>query len=402
MGNMHQTRQSNIASVYRRYRSLLLVATLASSFCAYTPGFAFSQSEEGWTLVERAGTEALEASEYGPAETLFKEAVGRSQAFGPADLRLAKSCGDLGRLYTIRGRFTEAEPYLEKELQIKKVALGEENGKIIPAMGSLVRFYLTYENSTKADPLTAQMLASIADRLKAARAKTQVKAEKGAPLQGWCGTAAPEKTDDLIDWAITCDAVGNDYRVRGNFDLAEKLFQTAMDLKTTVYGNNHLSLANSYDNMGMLYMAKNDYPEAEGYFEDALSITEKTLASNTHEIYNRMDKLAKCFVKEQKFEKAEELYNKAQTFWTPEEPSKYGDDARAMYSLGSIYCDEKNYDAAATKLEDALACAERFHGPASIELVPYLQKYAYALYYLGRIPDVDRLRARASTISGVM
>jgi tetratricopeptide (TPR) repeat protein len=399
---MHQANQINISSRYNRYKSLLLVATLAMSLCPYTSASAFSQADEGWTLVQQAGTAALDASEYGSAETLFKEAVTRAQAFGPNDLRLAKSAGELGRLYTIRGRFTEAQPYLEEELRIKKAALGEENGQIIPAMGSLIRFYLTYGNSAKADPLTDQMLAAIADRLKQARAKSQVKLVPGQPLQGWAATAAPEKKDDLIDWAIACDAVGNDYRLIQKFDLAEKLFQTAMDLKTTVYGNNHLTLANSYDNMGTLYMAKQDYSEAEGFYEDALSITEKTVPENTHEIYNRLDKLAKCLMKEQKYDKAEALYTQALTFWTADQPSKYGDDARAMYSLGSIYVEEKNYEAAAAKLDEALQAAERFNGPSSIALVPYLEKYAYALYYLGRMPDVDRLRARASTISGVM
>jgi tetratricopeptide (TPR) repeat protein len=399
---MHQANQINISSRYTRYKSLLLVATLAASFCSYTPALAFSQADEGWTLVQQAGTAALDASEYGSAETLFKEAVARAQAFGPNDMRLAKSAGELGRLYTIRGRFTEAAPYLEEELRIKKAALGEENGQIIPAMGSLVRFYLTYGNSAKADPLTDQMLAAIADRLKQARAKSQVKMMPGQPLQGWCATAAPEKKDDLIDWAIACDAVGNDYRLIQKFDLAEKLFQTAMDLKTTVYGNNHLTLANSYDNMGTLYMAKEDYSEAEGFYEDALSITEKTVPDHTHEIYNRLDKLAKCLMKEQKYDKAEALYTQALTFWTADQPSKYGDDARAMYSLGSIYIEQKNFEAAAAKLDEALQAAERFNGPSSIALVPYLEKYAYALYYLGRKPDVDRLRARASTISGVM
>lgn len=396
---MHKANHFNIASKYDRYKSLLLVAALATMFCSYTPARAFSQADEGWSLVEQAGTAALDACEYGSAETLFKEAVTRAQAFGPNDLRLAKSAGELGRLYTIRGRFSEAEPFLEEELRIKKAALGESNAKIIPAMGSLIRFYLTYGNSAKADPLTDQMLAAISGQ---ARARSQVKLVPGQPLQGWAATAAPEKKEDLIDWAITCDAVGNDYRLMQKYDLAEKLFQTAMDLKTTVYGSEHLTLANSYDNMGTLYMAKEDYNEAEGFFEDALSITEKTVPDNTHEIYNRLDHLAKCYIKEQKYDKAEALYTRALTFWSADEPSKYGDDARALYSLGSIYCEQKNYDAAAAKLDEALQAAERFNGPSSISLVPYLEKYAYALYYLGRMPDVDRLRARASTISGVM
>ncbi|MBX9719810.1 MAG: hypothetical protein K2X81_00305, partial [Candidatus Obscuribacterales bacterium] len=79
---------------------------------------------------------------------------------------------------------------------------------------------------------------------------------------------------------------------------------------------------------------------------------------------------------------------------------KTGDESRAYFALGSLYVEEKNYAAAVPMLRQALHMVERFSGPYQIGLVPYLQKYAYALYHLGRIGESRQLNARADAISG--
>jgi hypothetical protein len=52
-------------------------------------------------------------------------------------------------------------------------------------------------------------------------------------------------------------------------------------------------------------------------------------------------------------------------------------------------------------LQHALELAEQYNGPCSISVVPYLQRYAYALYYLGRKPEMEQLHARVNTINGI-
>src|SRR5262249_13760773 len=119
------------------------------------------------------------------------------------------------------------------------------------------------------------------------------------------------------------------------------------------------------------------------------------------QVYTRLDKLARCLIKLGKQKDAQDLYVRAQNFWK-DEPEHAGERARALYALGSLYVDEKNYEAAAPVLQHALALVGEADGPSSIPLVQYLQRYAYDLYYLKRKPEVEDLRARASTISGAM
>lgn len=383
----------------RCHRSLVLAVLFALSLAA--PSLASSESAKQWEHLQKVGTEALDTNRYWIAEPTLKQALVKAGSFGNADLRLAKSLGELGRLYTVRGRFEEAEPYLEEELHVKEEALGKSNGQTIPAMGSLIRFYLQYGTAAKAYPLTQQMLAFVEGKLNEPVADPQVitKHKKGEPLEAWAGTADMAMRDPLVEWAITCDAVGNAYRAKGNFDVADRCFKAALDMKETVLGKGHLSLANSYDNLGMLYQQKNEDKEAESYFRDALATTEKTLPPESPEVYARLEKLAKCLVKEKKYDKAEELYLRAPELWKTQ-PSKSGDEVRALFALGCMYIDQKKYSSAIPVLQRALNHAERINGPASISLVPYLEKMAYAYYYLGRKSDGEYLKARANTISG--
>ncbi len=229
---------------------------------------------------------------------------------------------ELGRLYTIRGHFDEAEAYLEEELSVRETVLGNDKYKCIPTMGSLIQFYINYGTRFKADPLAKEMLALVEGKVDEVRSGSfNAKLKKGQPLQGWAGVAAPVAIDPCLDWAITCDSVGNTYQKLRNFKLADRLFKAALDVKITIYGNNHLSLANSYDSLGVLCIEKNDLSEAESYFIDALKITQKTLDPQSHEAFNRLDKLARCYVREKKYQKAEELYLSAKNFWKRNHPS---------------------------------------------------------------------------------
>ncbi len=146
-------------------------------------------------------------------------------------------------------------------------------------------------------------------------------------------------------------------------------------------------------------LEKNDLSEAESYFVDSLKITQKTLDPESHEAFNRLDKLARCYIKEKKYQKAEELYLSAKNFWGTG-PSKYGDEARVSFALGSLYSQEHRYAEALPYLQQALEMARKFNGPDSIAVVPYLRKYAYAMYYLGHKSEMLQLQARASNITG--
>ena len=408
-----------------------------------TPALKPSAAEDSWDQLESKGEKAAYNCEYGDAERFLKEAVEKARNFPAGDLRLAKSSGELGRLLAIRGRFTEAEPFLEEELAVKTVASGAEDEHLIPAMSSMVRFYLLHGSAAKANPLSEKILSFVEGKLNEARtqAKGKVTLQAGQPLQAWAGEASAVMRDPLIEWAIACDEIGNIYASKNssadnavsatkdnalnsgqisapnnstnsteanarngkdanaeNLSLAERLFTAALNVKSTVLGAHHLSLANSYDSLGVLALTRKDYEEAEANLKDALDITERIQPPENYQVYARLDKLGKCLLQENKLTQAEALYLRAQDFWKAA-PSKNGNEARAAFALANIYAQEKKYAEAAPLFEKALQLAEQNSGPDSVALVPYLDRYAYVLYYLGMREQTDELRARAQAIT---
>ncbi|MBA4075782.1 MAG: hypothetical protein C0508_12140 [Cyanobacteria bacterium PR.023] len=395
-----------------------------------------SASGDSWDQLESKGEKAAYNCEYGDAERFLKEAVEKARNFPAGDLRLAKSSGELGRLLAIRGRFGEAEPLLEEELAVKTVASGAEDEHLIPAMSSMVRFYLLHGSAAKANPLAEKILSFVEGKLNEARtqAKGKVTLQAGQPLQAWAGEASAVMRDPLIEWAIACDEIGNIYASKNssadnavsatkdnavnngassgansaqtnakdataeNMSLAERLFTAALNVKSTVLGAHHLSLANSYDSLGVLALTRKDYEEAEANLKDALDITERIQPPENYQVYARLDKLGKCLLQENKLAEAEALYLRAQDFWKAA-PSKNGNEARAAFALANIYAQEKKYAEAAPLFEKALQLAEQNSGPDSVALVPYLDRYAYVLYYLGMREQTDELRARAQAIT---
>jgi tetratricopeptide (TPR) repeat protein len=383
---------------FKQVTTSILAALLCSAPVAMS---ADSQTSKGWEQQEKAGEEAFFNAEYGDAERLLKQSVIKGAALGETDLRFAKSLGELGHLYTVRGRFSEAEPLLEEEFHIKQTVAGPNNIEILPDMGSLIHFYLAHGTAAKAEPMTEDLINLVEGKLKEERAQKHgtVTLKPGQPLTAWAGTAALAVRNPLLDWAITCDNLGDAYRARGKFDLAERLYKDSLDIKTTIFGPEHLSLANSYDNLGTLALEKNQDAVAEDYYRDSLEMTAKILSLKNSQVFSRLDKLAKCLIKEKKYSQAEQLYLEAQDFWK-EKPSHNGSEARAKYALGSLYVEEKKYAEAAPVLQQGLRLAEAYYGGDSISLVPYLQRYADALFFLGKNEETNQLRQRANTIAG--
>lgn len=360
-----------------------------------------ANTESSCLDLQRKGTEALDSNRYWIAEPMLKQAVMESEKLGFNHPYLAKSLGELGRYYTVRGRFAEAEPFLERELAVKETMLDKDGGQTIESMGSLIKFYLAYGTESKADPLGADVLAFVEGKAREPREMAQTKSNqvKGAPLVGWLGSAAPNERNPIIEWAITCDSIAAAYKYKGKYDMAEKLYKAALDLKARVLGEGHLSLAGSYDSLGILCMERGEYKDAESYFRDALTTTQKTLTPDYPEVYARLDRLAKCLIKEKKYAEAESLYKESLGFWKSG-PSKGGDEARAVFALGCLNLEQHKYSAAAPYFRRSLAMAEKFSGRSSLVLYPHLQNYAYCLYHLGSRGECSRLRARADAIAG--
>lgn len=365
-------------------------------------GMAYVDLEKQWNKTFNEGVTALDSNLYGKSEPLLKDAVDLAQRFGAGDARYPKSLGELGRLYTIRRRYAEAEPLFEQQLHFTEVQLGKNSGKTIPALGQMIKFYMMYGTAKKADPLAEEMLAFIDGKMREdAEQNAQAQPGKGKLLTGWAGTAPPQTHIPRMEWAVTCDRLGDLYRFKKNYDMAERFYKAGLDIKVTVMGKEHMSMAVSYDNLGILAMDKEEYRDAADYFRESLETTKKIMGNGDPDTYSRLDRLARALIKDKKYAEAESTYHTAMELWK-HEPNSGGATARCLYQLGSMYCDSGNFGKAAACLGRALGISMRSSGPFAYTNVAYMRKYAYALYYCGRRGESDSLKARANWLAGSM
>lgn len=357
----------------------------------------YKEKSKTWEKLQKKGEEAFYLCQYGIAERTLKKAVLLAREFGPGEVRFAKSSGELGRLLTVRRRFEEAEKYLQEELALINMAYDGDKSKMVKAMGSMVSFYLNYGTTEKAYPLAEDLVDFIEGKIREQREQKSktVTLKQGAPLQAWAGMAKPEDRDPLLEWSIVLDRLGYQFRVKKELDIADRLFKAALDIKATVLGKKHLSLANSYDKLGTVCMARKEYDEAESYYKDALSITERILNPGDPKIYNRIYKLAWCYTGAKRYPKAIAMYQRARR----EFGRNRGLQQQILYKLGCLYSDQRNFRAATPLLRQALNLAIKNNGYQSINIVPYLKKYAYVSYYSGNKGKMNSLRARANNIA---
>ncbi len=385
----------------------LQVAFCLSAFLLSSElAFAADSNQDKWQKIYTTGKESLRLAEYGKAERQLNQAVILSASFGEGDKRFADSLGSYGEYLTIRGRFGEAEPILEEELHARELCTDTTSGAILPSMSSLVGFYINNGTQAKAAPLAERLLAFVEGKMSEHRQAQSgpLTLKKGQPLTGWAGSAAKSMVTPVIEWAIALDAIGNDFKSIKDYDMAERLFDAALEVKETVLGKDHLSLANSFDNLAAVYQERQDEARAEQYYRYALETTIRVLGEKEPlayaQVYNRLDKLAKCLVKQQKYEEAENLYLSAikRDFWK-DDPSKAGVEARLYYSLGNVYVLEKKFELAEPVLKKALEVAEGYFGSESISLVPFFQRNADNMYYLKKDDLRVQYKSRANAIT---
>ncbi len=402
LGKSHRTRRPGVVLPV----ALSVGFTVAClGFSSQTPAFSsvYFDLQDQWTKTFNDGVTALDSNLYGKSEPLLKESVSLAERFGAGDPRYPKSLGELGRLYTIRRRYSEAEPLLEQQLHFTEVQQGKNSGKTVPAVGSLIKFYLMYGTASKADPLADELLNFFDGKMRedAEANAERAKSQKGRVLTAWAGTAPPGEHIPRIEWAVTCDRLGDVYRLKKKYAMAERFYKAGLDIKVTVIGKEHMSMAVSYDNLGILAMDKEEYADAAEYFRQSLETTQKIMGMGDPDTYSRLDRLARALIKDKKYDEAEKTYRLALQLWH-DEPNTGGATARCLYQLGSMYSDQGRFGQAANTLSRALNLSIKSSGPLAYANVPYMRKLAYALYYCGRRGESDGLKARANWLAAGM
>jgi tetratricopeptide (TPR) repeat protein/endonuclease/exonuclease/phosphatase family metal-dependent hydrolase len=154
--------------------------------------------------------------------------------------------------------------------------------------------------------------------------------------------------------------LGDTYRSKGEYDKAAQSFKKALSIHNMVHEGclNHPGIAANYNNLGLLYIAQNDCKKAINYFKRALEIYNVAYARcpNHPDIAMGYNNLGFAHTENEEYEEATLHFRKALSIYNIiySGCSNHPDIAASYNNLGFMYGKKKKYDEAVEYCQKSL------------------------------------------------
>jgi tetratricopeptide (TPR) repeat protein/tRNA A-37 threonylcarbamoyl transferase component Bud32 len=211
------------------------------------------------------------------AEPLYREAYEMGTRLGPDDEATLLAELNLATLLRSQGRYKEATPLIERNVETKRRLLGPEASATLDAVSNLANHY-----QETGDPARAERL-----RRPTLEVRRRVAGEK-----------APGTISDMNNLA-------NDVALQGRFEEAEALNMKVLALKEEVFGPEHPSTLNTLNNIGEVYDLTGRDADAEAMHRRALAGRLKALGPAHQRTLHSEERLAAVLERRGRFADAE-------------------------------------------------------------------------------------------------
>jgi CHAT domain-containing protein/uncharacterized protein HemY len=186
--------------------------------------------------------------DYEKAEDKLKRALKIYQNLGGTDSPLlANSLGLLAQVYMNKGEYRQAKPFAQEALKIREQAQGSDHFMVSTSLNTLGEIYLNLNEYDKAEPV---LLRAIEIRKK------------------------HENTHSLV---ISLNNLCRLYYHSGDYDSAEQLGNTTLELGKFSLGKNHPHLAETLNLLGKITAAEGRFQEAFQYMRRAQDVDLKSI-----------------------------------------------------------------------------------------------------------------------------
>ncbi|CAF1543477.1 unnamed protein product [Didymodactylos carnosus] len=178
---------------------------------------------------------------------------------------------------------------------------------------------------------------------------------------------------DDNDLAIVYNNLGMVYETMRKFDMALEYFERANKLLSTGYNlnQNSLQIAKCYQNIGSAHMEKGDFDLASKTFQKALEIEQNYSLTNDLSIATTYNGLGLLYTEKHDHELAIQYFEKALAVQMNQLPSNHPDFSAVYNNIGSVYSAKKDYKQALNYYRKALEVGLRSLPPDHPDIVKY-------------------------------
>ncbi|RCJ36418.1 hypothetical protein A6769_17110 [Nostoc punctiforme NIES-2108] len=240
----------------------------------------------------------------------------------------------LAWFYQGQGLYQQAEPWLQRCVELTQNRLGLEHSNVATSLNNLAVLYETTGRYREAEPLLEQALAL----------RKRVLGE------------------EHTDVATSLSYLGLIYEYTGRYSKAEPLYQQALELWKRLVGEEHPHVATSLNNLGALYCYTKRYREAEPLLKQALKLRKRLLGDNHPDVATSLNNLAQLYESTGSYKQAEPLYEQALELSKRLLGNNHPDVAISLNNLAALYRYTRRYRKAKPLFEKALKICERTLG----------------------------------------
>ncbi len=347
---------------------------------------------------------------YGEADPLLERALElREQELGQEHSDVAVTLNELAELRRGEGRYTDGELLLRRAVAIWDQPVGPNDLGFSTALNSLANIYWEQGKYSEAEPFYLRALAVREKALGSDHADVALSLNNLALLywkQGRyteaeqlfrralairekeLGSEHPYVSSTLTNLAVL-------YTERlGKYDEAESLQLRSLAIREKVLGSEHPSVAQSLTNLAELYRVQNRLAEAAPLLLRALAIREAAEGLDHPSVATVLTNLANVYTAQGRYVEAEPQYRRAVNIQEDKLGSEHPDLAWSLYSLANAYRDQGRLSESVPLYDQALTIREQAFGPDHPDVSETLGAYAALLRELGRGEEANALEVR--------
>jgi eukaryotic-like serine/threonine-protein kinase len=195
------------------------------------------------------------------------------------------------------------------------------------------------------------------------------------------------------------ETMGTVYRDLGLYPQAQAMLEKTLQLKRKIYGNDHLSVADTLLYLGIVYEDQGKYNEAASLFRQSLDIRSKKLKPDDPEVARSLNSLAIAYYDQGKYAEAEPLLERSLAIKEKAGDSDNLDVVNTLINLGILKRAQHKYEEAETISKRALALAEKRPGDERPDMTATIVNNLGSLYEdQGRRAEAEPLYLRSLAI----
>jgi CHAT domain-containing protein/tetratricopeptide (TPR) repeat protein len=192
--------------------------------------------------------------------------------------------------------------------------------------------------------------------------------------------------------------LGDLYRERKVFDVAEALYLDALRIWQKETGRESEATIGGWGQLGRLYLEEKKFEKAKQSYQEALALAERNLGAEHLTTADAAFNVGTAHWELGEIKEAEPRYKQSLAIREKRLGEEHPDTAAALQCLGQVYATLRNYGRARSVYQRALGIRERTRGPEHPETAQSLDKLAEVERLLGQGEEAEARCRRALRI----